>query len=177
MATMTQLLKYLWANGIKFRVIGRAPAFLRRSSFEALGEPLSNRARTVLIKAGQDYWMAVVPTGSGIDMHALSRAVNKETVQLATEEDLTSLMPGCETATLPPIGNLFGFPVVIDKSLADEEKIVFNACSTTDSIVMSFEDYSRLVQPTIAQIAEGTDEQHTPYERGTNENHATMHHM
>ena len=55
---------------------------------------------------------------------------------------------------MPPFGKLYALPVVIDKALAEDEEIVFNACTHSQSVKMKFVDYQRLVRPITAEIAE-----------------------
>ena len=55
---------------------------------------------------------------------------------------------------MPPFGNLYDLPVIMDTSLEEDEEIVFNACSHIESIRMKLADYVKLVNPMIARIAE-----------------------
>jgi Ala-tRNA(Pro) deacylase len=54
---------------------------------------------------------------------------------------------------MPPLGNLYGLPVIADKALAADDEIVFNAGTHTESIRMKFADFERLVKPMIVEIA------------------------
>jgi Ala-tRNA(Pro) deacylase len=49
---------------------------------------------------------------------------------------------------------LYALPVVVDKALVEDDEIVFNACTHSQSIKMKFDEYQRLVRPIIAEIAE-----------------------
>jgi len=51
------------------------------------------------------------------------------------------------------MGNLFGLPVYIDRGVAEEEFIAFNAGTHRDLIHMSTSDFLRLVEPVIGQFA------------------------
>jgi len=57
---------------------------------------------------------------------------------------------------MPPFGNLHGLPVLLDGPLLDDEEIIFNACTITNSIRMRMEDYQRLVNPLMGRFAEPT---------------------
>jgi Ala-tRNA(Pro) deacylase len=54
---------------------------------------------------------------------------------------------------MPPFGNLYGIPVFVDRSLTEQEEIVFEACTHTDVIRMRYEDFERLVSPVVAEFA------------------------
>jgi Ala-tRNA(Pro) deacylase len=45
---------------------------------------------------------------------------------------------------VPPFGNLFGLPVLLDEALCANEEVVFNAGSHTVSITMRCADLVRL---------------------------------
>jgi Ala-tRNA(Pro) deacylase len=42
----------------------------------------------------------------------------------------------------------------VDESLAEDEEIVFNACTHTKAIRMKFKDFRRLVKPVIGGFSE-----------------------
>jgi Ala-tRNA(Pro) deacylase len=65
------------------------------------------------------------------------------TLRFATPEELLALT-GCVPGAVPPFGNLFGLPVLVDEALAEREEIAFNAGSNTVSIIMRGDDFLRL---------------------------------
>ena len=50
---------------------------------------------------------------------------------------------------MPPFGNLYGMPVYVAASLADEKEIAFNAGTHTEVIKLAYEDFEQLVQPLV----------------------------
>ena len=50
-------------------------------------------------------------------------------------------------APCPPFGNLYDMDVFVDKRLAMDQEIAFNAGSHTELIRLSYEDFERLVHP------------------------------
>ena len=73
-------------------------------------------------------------------------------VELAREEELAELFPGCELGAMPPFGNLFGLTTYVAEELTEDEEIAFNAGSTTEVIQMMYQDYRRLVQPRVQPV-------------------------
>jgi Ala-tRNA(Pro) deacylase len=55
---------------------------------------------------------------------------------------------------MPPFGHLYGLPVMVEEELADDDEIMFNACTHTKSIKMKFKDFRRLAKPVIAGFAD-----------------------
>ena len=54
---------------------------------------------------------------------------------------------------MAPFGNLYGLPVYVDKSLAEDAEIVFNAGTHIDTIRIKYADFARLVRPVIIDAA------------------------
>lgn len=93
--------------------------------------------------------MVVLPANRKIVLSALREMLANQNVKLATEDDFIERFPDCELGAMPPFGNLYGLPVYVAESLAEEPEIVFNAGTHREVIKMSFADFAELVQPTV----------------------------
>lgn len=149
MSTIHELIRYLNDNGVEFRVHRHLPAFSAHDVARATHAPEEQVAKSLLVKAGQQRWLVVLPADYRIDQKLLRNALEKHSIHLVGEEELEQLFPNCEIGAMPPFGNLYGVPVIVDKHLAEREEIVFNACTHTESIRMKFADFERLVKPMI----------------------------
>jgi Ala-tRNA(Pro) deacylase len=89
-------------------------------------------AKTVVFAAAQGYGLAVLPADYLIYMDTL---------------------PECELGAMPPLGNLFHLPVLVDNTIAEQEFIAFSAGTHRDVIHMHFGDFRRMVDPAIGQFA------------------------
>ena len=154
MAKITDLLRYLQSNKIEFHVLEHDPAFSAHDVAAVAHVPESEMAKAILIKIDQHYWMAVLRADQRINPQMIRRVFGAKTVQLAHEEDLGMLFPDCQLGAMPPFGNLYGLPVLVEECLEDDENIVFNACTHTKAIHMKFKDFRRLAKPVIAGFAE-----------------------
>ncbi len=161
MAKMSDLLKYLNLTGVQYQVISHVPAFSAHSVALASHVPDSELAKTLLIRADEQYWMAVLRADFHINQKSLKHALEAKHVSLATEEELGVFFPDCEVGAMPPFGKLYALPVIVDKALATDEFIVFNACTHTQSVKMKFLDYEKLVRPIVAEFADAV---HKPEE-------------
>ena len=54
---------------------------------------------------------------------------------------------------MPPFGGLFNIKVVVDKSLAEDKEISFNAGSHHELIRMAYADYERLTTPELGSFS------------------------
>lgn len=109
-------------------------------------------AKTVMVKAGRENIMAVLPASHRVQFEDLARVTHNADVRLSTEVEFQQLFPECEAGAMPPFGNLYGMRVLCDKTLAEADEIVFNAGSHVEAIRMRFDDFARLVQPDICQL-------------------------
>lgn len=127
-------------------------------------------AKTVVYSGAQGYGLAVLPADYLIDMETLGAFLNDSSVRLATEKELGELFPECELGAMPPFGNLFNLPVLVDTSVAEQEFIAFNGGTHKDVLHMSYGDFARLVNPAVGKFAYSTEEskdseiQHIPIE-------------
>jgi Ala-tRNA(Pro) deacylase len=52
-----------------------------------------------------------------------------------------------------PFGNLYGVPVYVEETLAEDETIVFRAGTHTDTMSVRYADFEPLFGPTVAEFA------------------------
>ncbi|MBX2991743.1 MAG: YbaK/EbsC family protein [Bacteroidetes bacterium] len=153
MSATNELFRYLQNNGVEFRVHSHLPAFSAHDVALATHVPENQTAKALVVKAGMQSWLVVLRADYRIDQRKLRDALETHNIHLVPEEELDHLFPNCEIGAMPPFGNLYGMPVIVDKALANQKEIVFNACTHTESVRMRFEDFERLANPMIVEFA------------------------
>ena len=111
-----------------------------------------HQAKVVMVKSGDQHLMVVVPADHHIDLEKIEKAVGRP-VSLGKENDFKSLFPDTAIGAMPPFGNLYGLPTYVDKHLAEQDHIVFEAGTHTDAIRMSYSDFERIVRPKVEDLA------------------------
>lgn len=154
MAKMTDLVQYLERNAVPFEVMTHEQAYTAHEVATVSHVSDKELAKTLIVRVDGKYWMVVLRGDHRVSEQLLKRLFGASHVHLAREEDINSLFPGCELGAMPPFGNLYGLPVLVEKALAEDEEIVFNACKHTESIRMKYRDFERLVQPLVGQFSE-----------------------
>jgi Ala-tRNA(Pro) deacylase len=109
-------------------------------------------AKTVMVLADGKMIMLALPAPYQVDVDKAGKVLGGE-VRLAHEEEFEDTFPDCEVGAMPPVGNLYEVPVYVEAALAEVETIVFRAGSHTDTMSVSYADFERLVEPTIAEFA------------------------
>jgi Ala-tRNA(Pro) deacylase len=154
MTTVLDLVTYLREQGVEFRVTAHLPAYSTRALAAANHLAIGEVVHAEVYKVGGLYWMAIVPGDAIADREKLRAALHAAEIDPVDQNELEAKVPGCEAGAIPPLGNLFGMRVIADMSLAHLDRIVFHACSHTESMMMEWADFIRLVKPLVASIAE-----------------------
>jgi len=85
-------------------------------------------AKVVIVKTGAgDLVMLVLPADRRVDLRKVGAVLGSEEVRLAQESQFRDTSPACDVGSMPPFGNLFGLPVLVDERLTENDEIVFNA--------------------------------------------------
>ena len=150
--TLIRMKEYLDQHKIKYVVISHSLAYTAQGIAALTHISGKELAKTVIVKVDGTLVMAVVPASRHVDLRLLKAATGANTVAVAAEEDFKDRFPDCETGAMPPLGNLYGMPVLADESLTHDEEIAFNAGSHCELVRMAWEDLERLVHPKITKL-------------------------
>ncbi|MCX6122477.1 MAG: YbaK/EbsC family protein [Ignavibacteriales bacterium] len=154
MAKLGDVTDYLKHNSVQYEVIEHAPAFSAHEVAVVSHVPEKDLAKTLVVNSDGKYCMVVMPADHRLSDHLLNDVLKGKHIHLASEEDLQQLFPDCEVGAMPPFGNLYALPVYVATTLANDDVIVFNACSHTRSIRLKMYDYLRLVKPIVAEFSQ-----------------------
>ncbi|HSK82709.1 MAG TPA: YbaK/EbsC family protein [Rubrobacter sp.] len=110
-------------------------------------------AKTVMVLADGEMVMLTLPAPYQVDLEKAAAALGVDEARLAEEEEFEDSFPDCEVGAMPPFGNLYGVPVYVEKTLAEDETMVFRSGTHTETMSVSYSDFERLVEPTVAQFA------------------------
>ena len=154
MSTLQNCLHYLKAYGVRYAHTTHSPAYTAEDVAAAEHIATHSMAKTVVCRDENGFLMCAVPADSNVDMEQLRLAVGTTNISLAEETDLFLLFPAAELGAMPPLGNLFGLPVYVDRELANQEFITFNAGTHRDVIHMRMADFLQLVRPVVGNFCE-----------------------
>lgn len=144
--SVQQIQNILTSNGIEFQVFEHQPV---RTSEEAAktrpGYTLEQGAKALIIKSNGKYWMFVMPANLRLKNSKVRKAINQKEFRFATPDEVTDITEGVQVGGVPPFGNIFGIPVIVDPSLFQHDSIVFNAGDRSFSIAMKSSDYRKVV--------------------------------
>jgi Ala-tRNA(Pro) deacylase len=153
MPILKKLREFLDSKQVAYEVLSHRQAFTAQEIAEAQHVSGRELAKVVMLRAGADLMMLVLPAAYRVDLELARQAVGHADAALATEEQFKDLFPQCEPGAMPPFGNLYGLRVYVDQTLTRDTEIVFNAGSHTQTVRMKYADFAKLVQPKIASFA------------------------
>jgi len=110
-------------------------------------------AKVVMVMADGNLIMAVVPGNHRVDLQQLGEILNVDSVRLAAEEEFKDIFPDCELGAMPPLGNLYKLNVWVDTALKAHPHILFNAGTHSETILMNFADFDRVVRPMVGAFS------------------------
>lgn len=148
-----RILSYLSGRGITYERLTHPPVLTAQELAAVLHVTGHRVAKSVLLEAESERYMAVLPACERIDERRVADVLQARSIRLLTEGEFAQLFPDCELGAEPPFGKLYDLPVILDESLADRsESITFRAGSHTEAIRMRYIDYERIERPIVAGI-------------------------
>lgn len=148
-----RIIEYLDSHHVPYERRLHPRAITAQELAATLHVPGRRVAKSVMVKANGQIWIAVLAATELVDEDRLASVLDAPAVRLLHESEFDGLFPDCEPGAEPPFGSLYGLPVVIDSALADAETILFRAGSHEEAIEMRFDDFYGLEsEPKIGAI-------------------------
>lgn len=156
MTCKERLEAYLRENGVPYQSQHHARAITAQEVAATEHVPGRMFAKTVIVLPDDEanMVMLVLPAPYHVNPLKASAALRAKDVHLADEERFADAFPDCEVGAMPPFGNLYDVPVYTDRTLVEDETIVFRAGTHTDTMSVSYADFEKLVRPTVADFAD-----------------------
>lgn len=150
--TRMNLRKFLDENQIKYLIVEHSPAYAALDVASSAHIAEWELAKAVMVKLDGKMAMAVLPATEKVDLAALAEAAGTKLAATVPEQEFQGLFADCQPGAMPPFGNLYNLPVYVDKSLATNDLIAFNAGTHHTLIRMHYADFERLVRPRVVEF-------------------------
>jgi Ala-tRNA(Pro) deacylase len=143
MTISAKLRDYMDRCGVAFEEAPHAFAFQPAKAAEAAHIPGRRVAKGVLVRAGDEYMLAVVPSSRQVALDRLERWLGRN-VRLAEEQEAVPLFEDCERGAIPPIGAAFGLETILDNDLAGTDDVYFEGGDHRTLVHVAGPDWRRL---------------------------------
>ena len=145
---------YFRENRVKYQLTSHPEVYTAQEVAAVEHVPGIFVAKVVMASVDGTIMALVLPAPHRVDIPRLKAALGATEARLAREEEFGHLFPDCEVGAMPPFANLYGVPVVVERSLAGDPKIVFNAGTHRETMTIAFADFQRLAQPVVAEFTQ-----------------------
>ena len=143
------VMEYLKKQHCTYRVTEHKPAYTAEQL--ATAEHVSSKqvAKPVVIRADGHYYLCVLPANRKIELYAVQKHLKAKNVRLASEYEMEYLFGDSELGAEAPIGPMYDMPTLMDKKLAKDKEIVFQAGTHDQAVWMSMREYRQLAKPDV----------------------------
>ncbi len=152
MSVPVSIQEFFNTRGISYTTVTHRTAFTAQEEAAVTHVPGRQWAKTVVCYADNEPVLAVLPAHFTVDLDRLRALTGAAAVRLAEEREIASLYPECEPGAMPPLGPLYGQRVYVDRTIAADPEIVFNAGTHNDAIRIKYADLSQLVSPVVGDF-------------------------
>lgn len=171
MAVPKKLTNFLDQNKIKYEVLEHRTVYTALDAAETQHVKPQEVVKTMVIKADNNYLLALLPASKNVDKVKLKKAINDwikklpedsewkavfkksaKAVGWAKEAWMKKNMLGKVGAT-PPFGSLVKLPVFMDGPLFNVVSLIVNAGEYTESVKLKTKDLIKLENPIKASFS------------------------
>ncbi|NTU98538.1 YbaK/EbsC family protein, partial [Candidatus Falkowbacteria bacterium] len=153
----TKVLAYLEKAGVPHEVLSHRTVYTAFDAASTMKRKLNEIAKSLLIKADQDYYLVLLPADHNLDLKKLQTAIGKhakktiKVVKIPGEEAVAQVAKVKKQA-LTAFGGLHKLPVIIDENLAKAKKAVFSSGSANHSVELAVKDFIKHEQALLAKF-------------------------
>jgi Ala-tRNA(Pro) deacylase len=154
MAIPQRIRDYLDSQNVPYETLHHSQAFTAQEVAHSLHVSGKKCVKAVAARGDNKPVLVVMPASYRLNFQELQAALKaKETVILA-ENELVGLFPDCDLGAVPPLGNLYGMDVWVDRAVANTERILFCAGTHEDCIRMRYSDFAKVTLPLLGHFSE-----------------------
>ena len=136
---------HLEAHGISYECLQHKHTETSQETAEATHVPGDRLAKGVVLeKRTGGHILAVLPATHVVHYSDIEARCGSS-VKPATEDLLGELFTDCELGAVPPFGELYGLPTVVDEALLEEDPVFFEAGDHESAVRLSKVDFRSLL--------------------------------
>ena len=136
---------YLAERQIAYEVLSHPRTTTSATTAQAAHLPGRSVAKAVVVEDDRGYMVAVLPATAHLQLTRLERELHRNGLHLASEPQLGKLFPDCELGAVPPLGQAYGLPTIVEEELATQPDVFFEAGDHRHVVHVSQGEFSRLI--------------------------------
>jgi Ala-tRNA(Pro) deacylase len=144
---------YLDGTGVSYEVVEHEQTYTAREDARASGVSPDDEAKSVLLRVGEDYCVAVIPASEQLDLRKVREIVGGP-ARLATERDMAARFDQFDVGAIPPFGPMLSAREIVDRRLLDHDTIVGSGGDHRHSVRIDPNALVQVASPTLADICQ-----------------------
>lgn len=145
MTIAIKLKQYLDEAGAEYDTLLHGDTQTASQNAQVAQVPADCVAKSVVMRDGDGFLLAVLPSNRRIDLAALEEKLDQP-LSLAGELETRDLFNDCYTGAIPPVGAAYGVRTLLDESLDDKEEIWFEGGDHRTLVHLAGDEFSRLMK-------------------------------
>lgn len=144
MGIAISLRAFLDAHHLDYEMVSHDHTLSAQETAAAAHLPGDKVAKSVLLKDGDGYLLAVLPSTHRVHLGQLHRVLHRQ-VGLATESEAAGLFSDCDLGAIPAAGLLYDVDTLVDDVLLEQPDIYFEAGDHEHLIHMNRREFGMLL--------------------------------
>lgn len=137
---------YLAERQIAYEVLLHTRTMTSATTAQAAHLPGRSVAKAVVVEdEGGRYALAVLPATAHVQLSRLERELHRSGLHLASEPELGKLFPDCDLGAVPPLGQAYGLPTIVEEELVGQPDVFFEAGDHRHVVHVSQGEFGRLI--------------------------------
>ncbi len=147
MSIPQKIIKFLNSIKIKYKPMEHRTVYTAYDKAATLRVSPKIIGKTLILKTDRDYAVALIPGDKNLCKVKSKKTINIwrkkigqkpiKTVDFVKESWMRKNLKGIDLGSVPPFGNIFGFPTFVDNNLMKNSKIIVNGGNYNWSIKIS----------------------------------------
>lgn len=156
MHSSNKILEYILKQEIDFEHFFHPPAATCLASAQLRGTDLSIGGKTMLLKAKNSYYLICLPAHYQAENKKIRAAIGTNRIRFAEPSELEVVL-AYPSGAIPPLGRPFhSIDLLLDERVLHNDYIAFNIGTLTESIKIKIQDYRRMTEFRIVDVAKTT---------------------
>jgi Ala-tRNA(Pro) deacylase len=144
---------YLEERGVAHDVIDHEQTFSAMAEAKAAEVPPEHAAKSVLLREGEEYRLAVIPASERLDLRKARAALQASgQLRLANESEMAADFGSFDVGAVPPLGPMLPAPEVIDPRLLVHDRILCSGGDHRHSLLIDPKELSTLADARVADV-------------------------
>lgn len=144
MGIATSLGAFLDAHHLDYEMVGHDPTLSAQETAAAAHLPGDKVVKSVLLKDGDGYLLAVLSSTRRVHLGRLHRMLERP-VGLATESEAAEVFRDCDPGAIPAAGLLYDIDTLVDDALLEQPDVYFEAGDHEHLIHMNRREFGKLL--------------------------------